>query len=96
MSRFPNGSYEEQYAPFTLEQIEAYDEIHYDLSHSFSFPFICYFFKISVQKYPFEYHKKTPVLEFFLKKQRLQVFKKGLRQSFFPVKFVKFFRTTFF
>ena len=33
MSRFPNGSYEEQYAPLTLEQIEPYDEIHYDLSH---------------------------------------------------------------
>ena len=44
--------------------------------------------------------KKTPVLEFFLKKQRLRVFKKGLHQSFFPVKFVNFSeqlfsRTTF-
>ena len=73
--------------------------INCDPFHSFSFPFIRYFFKTAVQKYSPELrecHKKTPVLVFFLKKQRLQVFKKGLRQSFFSVKFVKFFRTTLF
>ena len=70
-----------------------------DTFHSFSFPFICYFFKTGVQNYSpelCECHKKTPVLMFFLKKQRLQVFKKGHHQSFFPVKFAKFFRTVFF
>ena len=66
--------------------------------HSFNFPFICYFSKTAGQKYYpelSECHKKTPVLV-FLKKQRLQVFKKGLDQSYFAVKFVGFFRIAFF
>ena len=57
---------------------------------------ISYFFKTAVQKCSPELcksHKKTPAIEFFVEKYRLQVTKKGLHQRFFPVKFVEFFRT---
>ena len=42
-----------------------------------------------------ENHKKTPAMEFLFKRHRLQLIKKGLLKNhiFFPVKFVKFFRT---
>ena len=60
--------------------------------------FFGYFFKTAVQKCSpelYESHKKTYVIEFFVKTYRLQVIKKRLRQRFFPVKFGKIFQNSF-
>ena len=68
-----------------------YDEIpvlliNCDPFHSFSFPFICYFFNTAVQKCSpelCECLEKTPALEFFLKKQMLQYSWKDFIKVFF-------------
>ena len=60
----------------------------------FTFSFINYFFETAVQKCSpelCESHKKRLVMEFIF--GRLQLIKKGFHQRFFPVAFVKFFRT---
>ena len=57
-------------------------------------PFHSLFF--TVQKCSLELwesHKKRFVMEFFFLIHRLQLIKKGLHQRFFPVPFLKFFRT---
>ena len=74
--------------------------INCDPFHSFSFLFISYslkqLFRSVHQIFTKSIRKGTYVLEFFLKKQRMQAVKKGLNQSFFPLKTVKFFRTASF
>ena len=66
-----------------------------DPFHSFSFPFICYFFEAAAQKCSPQLCENT-CIGVLLKKAEAVSFVKRVYQSFFLAKFVKFFITAFF